>query len=91
MIHARTDYDRIQDPAVMMPELLTPGHLSIGIDEPVFLFRAKDKFFQRVLMAYAAMLEADPAVDRQMVQLTIDQMVRADEWQKKNGSKTPDL
>lgn len=42
MIHARADYNRIQDPAVQNPSLLTPGSRPIGQDEPVFLLRAQD-------------------------------------------------
>lgn len=42
MIHARTDYDRIQDPGLDDPSLLSPGSTPIGADEPVFLIRGKD-------------------------------------------------
>lgn len=44
MIHARSDYNRIQDPAVDDPSLLSEGSTPIGVDEPVFLLRAKDQF-----------------------------------------------
>lgn len=43
MKHARTDYNRIQDPAVLDPAWLSPGSSAIGEDEPVFLLRAQDR------------------------------------------------
>jgi len=42
MIHARTDYDRIQDPEGKIAE-----------DEPVFLLRAKDKFAPSTIRFWA--------------------------------------
>ena len=53
MIHARSDYDRIQDPAVNDPSLLSEGSTPIGEDEPVFLIRAKDKYAVMCLQAWA--------------------------------------
>jgi hypothetical protein len=38
MIHARKDYNRIQDPEG-----------KIGVDEPVFLMRAQDDAFMKIL------------------------------------------
>lgn len=46
MRHARDDYNRIQDPAGLIPD-----------DEPVFLFRGQDKFAARVLRFYADLVE----------------------------------
>lgn len=48
MKHARDDYDRIQDPAGLIPE-----------DEPVFLFRAQDRFAAEALDRYAETLERE--------------------------------
>lgn len=45
MKHAREDYNRIQDPANLIPE-----------NEPVFLFRAQDKFAVIALEAYVEAL-----------------------------------
>lgn len=54
MKHARPDYDRIQDPAGIIPE-----------DEPVFLFRAQDRLSATVVAFYVHLLreaKADPAL-----------------------------
>jgi hypothetical protein len=45
MKHAREDYQRIQDPAELIPA-----------DEPVMLFRAQDELFQEVCNFYARRL-----------------------------------
>ena len=42
MIHAREDYNRIQDPAGLIPE-----------DEPVFLLRAQDQLACMAVAYYA--------------------------------------
>jgi len=44
MIHARTDYDRIQDPAKLIPD-----------DEPVFLLRGQDKLAWIAVWFYAVL------------------------------------
>jgi len=41
MKHARADYDRIQDPAGLIPE-----------DEPVFLLRGQDKLAWHIVKMY---------------------------------------
>jgi hypothetical protein len=41
MLHARKDYQRIQDPKNLIPS-----------DEPVFLMRAQDKLFITMLVIY---------------------------------------
>lgn len=46
MKHARADYDRIQDPAGLIPD-----------DEPVFLIRGQDDAGAAAVYAYAAILE----------------------------------
>ena len=54
MKHARKDYDRIQDPAGLIPE-----------DEPVFLLRGQDRLGAQAVRVYADMLASaggDPAV-----------------------------
>jgi hypothetical protein len=48
MIHARDDYNRIQDPAGLIPD-----------NEPVCLFRAQDKHFAAVMEFYASLVEMD--------------------------------
>lgn len=54
MKHARKDYDRIQDPANIIPE-----------DEPVFLLRGKDRAAPGTVEAWANLAEAagaEPAI-----------------------------
>lgn len=76
MRHARDDYNRIQDPAGLIPE-----------DEPVFLLRGQDKLAEMTLLYYAQLVKAhggDPAI----IDATIAQSIRMSEWPKK---KLPDL
>ena len=77
MIHAREDYNRIQDPAG-----------KIGADEPVFLLRSKDKFAPATVRVWAELVDAsgDHELSFQ-VRMFADEM---EHWQRKNGSKTPD-
>lgn len=80
MRHARSDYERFQDPAGIVPE-----------DEPVFLIRGKDKAGPETLRFWAAKansLGASPeivmAAERQA-----DEMER---YQRETGnSQVPDL
>ena len=75
MKHAREDYNRIQDPAGLIPE-----------DEPVFLLRAQDQF-ACIAVAYYAQLCASaqsPAIAAKAV-AHADLMAA---WPKK---KIPDL
>jgi hypothetical protein len=57
MIHARTDYNRIQDPALDDPSLLSPGSTPIAADEPVFLLRASDRLAPVTVEMWATALE----------------------------------
>lgn len=79
MIHARSDYNRIQDPAGLIAE-----------DEPVFLLRAKDKLAPAILEAWARALE-DAGGDKDMVNMAFDHAELMRSWQETNGSKVPDL
>jgi len=79
MIHAREDYNRIQDPAG-----------KIGEDEPVFLLRAKDKHAPQTVREWAKMQAADGNTD-ECVQVAFRWADKMDEWQEKNGSKLADL
>lgn len=76
MKHARPDYDRIQDPAGLIPE-----------DEPVFLFRAQDKHTARVLAYYVRLVEGDGG-DQKIVDATLAHIERVEAWPKK---KQPDM
>lgn len=89
MLHARTDYSRIQDPAIQDQSLLSNGSSPIGEDEPVFLVRAKDKAFSATVLAWMnAHLDAggDPAMYTAMAA----HLGRAIAWQEKNGTKVAD-
>ena len=76
MKHAREDYDRIQDPAGLIPE-----------DEPVFLLRGQDEYAAMVVRDYAALVQVyngDPDIVRQ-ANMQADRM---DAWP---NHKSPDL
>jgi len=78
MKHARKDYDRIQDPAGLIPE-----------DEPVFLLRAKDKFAPKIvrMWAHEVMTETDDEELAQKIHAWADEM---EAYQKVHGCKVPD-
>lgn len=77
MKHARSDYDRIQDPAGLIPA-----------EEPVFLLRGQDRFAAQTLRHYANSLQYAEGADPEMIRLTREQADRMDAWPK---HKTPDL
>lgn len=104
MIHARPDYNRFQDPALNDPSLLGEGCSPIAEDEPVFLFRAKDRLFTDVLQFYAESLfdiagDLDSGSENDQKFNNLEKMVNfiqnhiqlAKEWQEKNTSKIPDM
>jgi hypothetical protein len=77
MRHARADYDRIQDPAELIPA-----------DEPVFLLRGQDRFAPAIVRAYAtALKEYSPALAERARRWAQEM----EAWQSKNGSKIPDM
>lgn len=76
MIHAREDYNRIQDPSGLIPE-----------NEPVMLFRAQDKHFDRVLRFYRDIVTLDNG-DPRIAEAIDKHLILADAWPKK---KAPDL
>lgn len=89
MLHARRDYDRIQDPALHDSSLLSAGSSPIWEDEPVFLVRAKDAAFCDTVMAWMqSHLDAggDPALHRAVAA----HLERAVAWQQKHGTKLAD-
>ena len=77
MLHAREDYNRIQDP---------DG--KIADDEPVFLLRAKDKFAPHVVREWARLvrLSGDTALAGHVYGWAREM----ETWQAENGCKTPD-
>lgn len=85
MLHARKDYNRIQDP-----------ENKIGEDEPVFIVRAKDKFSIKAMEAWASAVLFEGQLKNDVNLKTMSGMVyehinKTIEWQNKNGCKEPDL
>lgn len=76
MIHAREDYQRIQDPACIIPH-----------DEPVFLLRAQDPCAAIAVDAWANAAELSGA-SREIVASARKQAERMRLWPK---HKTPDM
>lgn len=95
MKHARDDYNRIQDPALSDPSLLAPGATPIGEDEPVILFRAKDKYMRQVLIHYRRLIETagdyDAERDEPMIDALCEHRDLVTNWQEEHGCKNPDL
>lgn len=69
MLHARDDYNRIQDPAKLIPD-----------DEPVFLLRAQDKTASAVVRFWASLnVHGNTAA----VSLALQHADRMDAWPTK--------
>ena len=79
MIHARQDYNRIQDPSG-----------KIADDEPVFLLRAKDVLAPMCLILWAEELITRGG-DKDIAGIVADHAAKMIAWQEKNGCKLPDL
>lgn len=80
MLHAREDYNRIQDPLNKIPA-----------DEPVLLFRAQDKYARHALLEYIKVIRNDPTATPEALEVanTVARHERLFvEWETK---KTPDL
>lgn len=75
MIHARDDYNRIQDPAGLIPA-----------DEPVFLLRAQDALACKAVEYYAFLCSKAQAND--VAAKAWQHASRMESWPKK---KVPDL
>ena len=82
MIHARNDYNRIQDPIG-----------KIGEDEPVFMVRAKDELAPKIMEYWATLWEASGKElrDNDMAVMVREHAARTRQWQEKNGCKRADL
>jgi hypothetical protein len=79
MLHARPDYNRIQDPENKIPA-----------GEPVFLLRGQDKASIAALIAWAEASEL-MGVSPDMIALARQQLDRIREWQRLHASKVADL
>jgi hypothetical protein len=76
MWHSRPDYNRIQDPAGIIPQ-----------DEPVFLLRAQDNCAVPTLESYKRSAKRSGCTPEFLD--TIDRMI--DRFRKWGPKKTPDL
>jgi len=79
MKHARDDYNRIQDPANLIPA-----------DEPVFLIRGQDVAGPQTLRCWAD-LASDMGADEAIVRAALRQAHKMEEWQRSKAKKTPDM
>jgi hypothetical protein len=79
MKHAREDYNRIQDPAGLIPEA-----------EPVFLIRAQDVTAPAVVEHWADLAAARGA-SNEIVIAAREQAMRMLDWQRLQKVKIPDL
>ena len=79
MKHAREDYQRIQDPAGLIPE-----------DEPVFLLRGQDLAAPAAVMMWAYLNKVFLGDDR-LTKLAEEQAEAMRDWQAKEKSKPADL
>ncbi len=80
MKHARQDYDRIQDPAGLIPD-----------DEPVFLLRAKDRTAPAIVRAWAQAQKGQEGHDVNAINLALAHARRMEMWQAEHGCKTADV
>jgi hypothetical protein len=76
MLHARKDYNRIQDPLNIIPD-----------DEPVFLLRAQDKLAWHIVKIYAWVAELAGASE-ELVRIVREHAEKMKKWPVK---KVPDL
>jgi hypothetical protein len=76
MRHARSDYNRIQDPHGLIPA-----------DEPVFLLRGQDRHLPAVIKYYIDLVKADNG-DPDVIKSLEIHLARVNAWPKK---KSPDL
>ena len=79
MKHARDDYNRIQDPAGLIPE-----------DEPVFLIRGQDRAAIATLLFWADH-NIRHGGDVRLSGLALQQAVAMKKWQSKYPPKAADL
>lgn len=81
MKHARPDYNRIQDPAGLIPD-----------DEPVFLLRGQDMLAPGLLVQYADRLRRSGCGDPKMVAMIRQHAGAMIKWQREHGGgKMADL
>ena len=71
MLHARKDYNRIQDPENKIPE-----------DEPVFLLRAQDRISDVVVLFWAETNDKFGG-DKELSQMAREQAAKMSLWPKR--------
>jgi hypothetical protein len=79
MKHSRSDYDRFQDPAGLIPE-----------DEPVFIIRGQDVVGPDAVRAWAS-LAASAGADQRIVNAALDHASLMNDWHLKHNAKIPDM
>lgn len=79
MRHARPDYDRMQDPAGLIP-----------VEEPVFLIRGQDINAPLVVRYWADCAEANGS-PANIVEAARRQAVAMQDWQVFHKQKRPDM
>ena len=79
MLHAREDYNRIQDPEGKIPQ-----------DEPVFLIRAQDITAPSVVNFWAEQAERAGA-KKNIIEAARAQSVRMLQWHQQHCLKIPDM
>lgn len=79
MKHSRPDYNRIQDPAGLIPA-----------DEPVFLLRGQDVYAPDILREYASRIYDRGKGNVEASNEIFAQAAAMETWQKEHGSKLPD-
>jgi hypothetical protein len=79
MKHAREDYNRIQDPAGLIPD-----------DEPVFLLRAKDKTAPNIVREWARQHRQNGGA-WDVCENAIGQAARMEAWQLEHGAQLADV
>lgn len=79
MLHARPDYNRIQDPEG-----------KIAVDEPVFLIRAQDRSGPATLRFWAEENTRNGG-DMQLSELAEEHANRMEDWQQQHLTKPADL
>jgi hypothetical protein len=79
MKYARPDYNRIQDPANLIPE-----------NEPVFLIRAQDITAPKVVRYWAVQAEREGA-KKDIIRAAQKWASRMEKWQRDHMKKIPDM
>ena len=83
MLHAREDYQPIQDPR--------DESVAIPDDEPVFLLRAQDISAPETVRHWVGINRERFGAKEDILIRALDHADKMEAWQEENGCKTPDL